>query len=150
MPSDYVQDGLASATKQPHLLPLPLPLPLPLQPPAFHLQEEEDEVYKQQQEQLRKDRAACGEAHAQEYETSILAKIDNADSVTTSRQLIHKASSYHSRKSSGSGSYIAKKKQRVSSNQPIAFCQVEADNYNSDDFLNPSNLSQIPLASNVH
>ena len=42
MPSNYVQDGPGSSTKQPQLM--SLPLPLALQPPAFHLHEEEDEV----------------------------------------------------------------------------------------------------------
>lgn len=141
MPSDYVQDSLASSTKLPQ--PMPLPLPLALQPPAFHLRQEEDEVYKQQQEQLEKDRAASREAQAQENETSVLAQIDDVDSIASSQKV------YYSRRSSGGGSYSAKKKQQVLPNQSTASRQVEADDYDSDDFLNPSIPSQIPLASDM-
>ena len=86
MLADHVQDGLASMTEQPQ--PLPLPLPLALQPLAFHLRPKEDKVYKQQQEQLEKDRVESKEAQAQEYESLVLAQINNADSVASSQQLI--------------------------------------------------------------
>ena len=46
--SYYIQDSSTSVTKQ--APPLLLPLPLPLQPLAFHLQEEEEEVSKQQEQ----------------------------------------------------------------------------------------------------
>jgi hypothetical protein len=60
IPSDYVQDSLASSTKHPQ--PMPLTLPLTLQPLAFYLRRKEDKVYKQQQEQLEKDKATSKEA----------------------------------------------------------------------------------------
>ena len=60
MLSNYVQDSLASLTKHPQLM--LLTLLLVLYPLAFYLWRIEDKVYKQQLEQLEKDKAASKEA----------------------------------------------------------------------------------------